>query len=262
MSQILNIAVLPLDIAWADRDENLIVLNDKVASIDRSVDLIVIPELFSTGYIEDRNAIETAAESTSGETIRTVTELSRRLNVAICGSFLYVSGCNFYNRAFFIEPNGDETFYDKRHLFSLSEEHNIFTAGTSLPPVVRYRGWNIAMIICYDLRFPVWCRNTSHRYDLMLVPANWPESRSYAWRHLIIARAIENQSVYVGANRSGRDDYGDYGDTSIIVDSLGKEVSERSSTGILYASIDKEILQEQRRKLPFGADADDFICHI
>ena len=101
-------------------------------------------------------------------------------------------------------------------------EHKVFASGDKQPPVVRYRGWNISLIVCYDLRFPVWCRNNRQSYDLMLVPANWPSSRGYAWKHLLIGRAIENQAVYVGANRGGSDDFGDYDGLSFVVNGLGK----------------------------------------
>ena len=259
MSNILTIAVFPLNIAWADKDENLEQVEKIVDSLHPSTDILVLPELFSTGFIQDKMILEQLAEPISGPTISKIKELSQSRNIAIAGSFLSTSGGKISNRGFIVEPSGDETFYDKRHLFSLSSESKTFNAGEKMPPVVRFRGWNISMIVCYDLRFPVWCRNFGHRYDVMLVPANWPVSRGYAWKQLLYARAIENQAVYVGANRSGTDDFGHYDGLSVIVDSLGKPFGGvDSETGIVYGQYNRNLLDEQRRKLPFGKDADDF----
>lgn len=248
-----------MKIAWADREENLRNVETIASKVTPDTDILVLPELFSTGFIQDGHVISALAEPINGDTISLLKALSRRYGFAIAGSFLCRAGEKFHNRCFFIEPSGEETYYDKRHLFSLSAEHEIFAPGEKLPPVIRFRGWNISIIICYDLRFPVWCRNRRRSYDAMLVPANWPQSRGYAWKQLLIGRAIENQAVYVGANRGGSDDYGDYDDMSIIVDGLGKVVShEDKDTGLLYADFDRDELDRMREKLPFGNDADDF----
>ncbi|MBD5211045.1 MAG: nitrilase family protein [Barnesiella sp.] len=255
----LKIATYPMKIAWADREENLRAVEACAAKVASDTDILVLPELFSTGFMQDVQVISALAEPINGETITALKALSRRYGFAIAGSFLCRVGEKFYNRCFFIEPSGEETYYDKRHLFSLSMEHEIFTSGDKLPPVIRYRGWNISLIVCYDLRFPVWCRNRRQNYDLMIVPANWPTSRGYAWKQLLIARGIENQSVIVGANRGGSDDFGDYDDLSFIVNGLGKIVSTPDpATGIIYADVDRDELAKIREKLPFGNDADDF----
>lgn len=276
----IKIAAYPMKIAWADPAENLRNVASIMPRLQPGTDILVLPELFSTGFMQDREVILSLAEGTTGNTIGHLKLLSKSFGVAIAGSFLCRVGDRIYNRAFFVEQSGEETFYDKRHLFSLSLEHTLFTQGQSLPPVVRYRGWNIALSVCYDLRFPVWCRNKKHSYDIMLVPANWPNSRGYAWKHLIIARAIENQAIYVGANRGGSDDFGDYDNLTFVADGLGKLIPEEMSRSknvidgpantniiddtysaandLIYASFDKSELLKIREKLPFGNDADDY----
>lgn len=265
MASDLSIVTVSLDIAWADRDENLSTIESVTKNLPAGVDLALLPELCTTGFIADTNTIELLAETNSGLTIERLRKISRDSGVALAGSFLARSGNDIFNRAFFIEPSGEETFYNKAHLFSLSSESQVMTAGRQRSSVIRYRGWNIAMIVCYDLRFPVWCRGRGTDYDIMLVPANWPKSREYAWRQLMIARAIENQAVYVGCNRGGSDDFGQYDDMSMIVDAMGKPVSKSMTVDsvagkikIEYAVLSKRNLEECRLKLPFQNDADDF----
>ena len=253
----LKIAAIPLDIAWGDVDENLCAVERALSAMPSDVDVVVLPELFSTGFVHDRASLEQLAENLSGKTIQALLRWAHTFNVAIAGSYLFRIGDKFFNRGFIVEPSGEEMFYDKRHLFGISPEASLFTAGESLPPIVRFRGWNLSMIICYDLRFPVWCRNQGMRYDVMLVPANWPDARSFAWSRLLSARAIENQAYYVGANRSGSDDYGHYDGMSMIVDGLGQIISEEVD-GIVYATAEKDLLDNERRKLPVGKDSDNF----
>lgn len=276
----IKIAAYPMKIAWADPAENLRNVASVMTHLQPGTDILVLPELFSTGFMQDKEVILSLAEGTTGNTIEQLKSLSRNSGVAIAGSFLCRVGDKIYNRAFFVEPSGEETYYDKRHLFSLSLEHTLFTPGHTLPPVVRFRGWNIALSVCYDLRFPVWCRNRKHSYDIMLVPANWPTSRGYAWKHLIIARAIENQAIYVGANRGGSDDFGDYDNLTYIADGLGKlypadqpvinsttdsigsinntDRNTSEANSLIYGTFDKSELIKIREKLPFGNDADDY----
>lgn len=258
MNNDLNVAALALDIVWADRDANIKKVAAMMTSLPAETDLVVLPELFSTGFINDPQLLTDLPETNSGETIRQLGELARMHNVAIAGSFLARTGPGVYNRAFFIEPSGDETFYDKRHLFSLSNEAKSMSRGDKAPAIVRFRGWNIALIVCYDLRFPAWCRSRDNSYDLLLVPANWPEARAYAWEHLLIARAIENQACVVGANRGGRDDYGSYENLTYIFDSMGKPVGSSLRPGVIYARLDRNSIDEWRRRFPVAADSDRF----
>lgn len=254
----LKVAIIPYDITWGDKEENLLSVAELLRKIDKDTDLVVLPEMFSTGFITDNVLVANLAESNSGKTIESIHRWASFFNFAICGTFIASTATGYYNRAFFIEPSGDETFYDKGHLFSLGGESMIYQRGLSKSPIVRYRGWNIRMIICYDLRFPAWCRSMNNDYDLLIVPANWPESRSYPWNQLLIARAIENQSYVIGANRSGRDDFGTYlQQDSVVIDHKGQRVSQ-DKDGIIYAELSKDKLNQFREKFPVWKDADDF----
>lgn len=258
MNNRINIAVLPLPIAWCDYDSNMAMVHDSLRHLQPGTDILVLPELFSTGFIQDESLIEQMATNHGQEAIYTVRQWSADFNVAIVGSVLIKEDGKYLNRGFFVEPSGEIALYDKRHLFCLSPEAKIFTPGATLPKVVRYRGWNISFVICYDLRFPVWCRNKGNRYDMLIVPANWPSTRGYAWKQLLIARAIENQAVVVGADRSGRDDYGDYENMAYVFDPSGHEIASSRSHDLLYASYTIDEVNKMRRRLPVGDDADDF----
>lgn len=263
MSSNLKLATVALDTVWCDPAANLSALGRALEMLEPDTDLVVLPELFSTGFVGDATALADVAQTNGGSTMATVAQLARRHNLAVAGSFTARTGSHIYNRGFFIEPSGDETFYDKHHLFSPSAEARLFTAGTGSMPLIRYRGWNVSMIICYDLRFPVWSRNCGCAYDLLLVPANWPHARAYAWEHLLIARAIENQACVVGANRSGVDDYGVYDDSSYIFDAMGNSVGQRvcrrsAPAPILTATLSLDEVTEARRRLPASLDADPF----
>ncbi|MBD5232838.1 MAG: nitrilase family protein [Bacteroidales bacterium] len=253
----LRVAALPLKIKWADKEANLAAVAEAMKSLPAGTDIVVLPELFSTGYSDDPELMRELAERNTGETVDTLKALAAQYSVAIAGSFLAFTAPKVYNRGFFIEPSGEETFYDKRHLFSLSQEASIFTKGSSPLPIVRFRGWNVAMIVCYDLRFPVWCRCRANSYDLLLVPSNWPQSRGYAFEHLLIARAIENQCSVVGANRGGADSYGVYDDLTFIFDGRGMPVS-RIEGPFVVADLSRMSQEKYRKNFPVSFDADDF----
>lgn len=255
----LKIAIIPHDIVWGDKEENLLSIAELLHKVERDTDLVILPELFTTGVISDSSMINDLAEPNSGKTIETVHRWASYFKFAICGSFIATTASNYYNRAFFIEPSGDENFYDKKHLFSIGGESQIFSQGTCNAPIIRYRGWNIKMIVCYDLRFPVWCRNRLNNYDLLIVPANWPLSRAYPWNQLLIARAIENQCYVIGANRSGKDDFGIYDIAdSKVINCKGEPIQSSIEQGIIYAELSKEKLETFRAKFPVWNDADIF----
>lgn len=259
----LKIAAIPLNIVWGDKEENMQATEFAMSQLAPGTDIAVLPELFSTGFMHEPDSLGRMAEPITGETMTRILALAQKYNCAIAGSFLCAVGGVYTNRAFFAEPSGELTYYDKRHLFSLSPETTIYSAGDRRSPIVRFRGWNIAMIICYDLRFPAWCRNVEQQYDILLVPANWPKARGYAWRQLLIARAIENQAYIVGADRSGADDYGVYDDLTFIFDPMGQSIGQPvGKSGIIYAEISKSELEKVRTRLPFGADADAFKIEI
>lgn len=258
----LNIAVVSLPIRWADRHANLQAVRLHLQQIRPDTDLVVLPELFTTGFIPDPDVIQREAEPSDGLTMTTIRELAAKHRVAIAGSFLArLSDSEISNRAFLVEPSGETTFYDKRHLFSLSPEATLLHGGRHRMPIVRFRGWNIALAVCYDLRFPVWCRNAGMNYDIVLFPSNWPQSRGYAYRQLLIARAIENQAWTVGANCSGTDDYGCYDGMSVIIDHEGNVVAQSTAekpAETIYATTDRTALEKWRKRMPVWKAADDF----
>lgn len=255
----LRVAVLPMDIALEDKEANFNAVERALDSLPEGTDIVVLPELFTTGYVDSEESLRALAERNTQATVDRVHGWADTHGCAFCGSFLSFTPPKLYNRAFFIEPNGDETFYDKAHLFSVSKEAELFSAGTALPPAIRFRGWNVSMVVCYDLRFPAWCRNTGLRYDIMLIPAEWPQAREYAWTHLLIARAIENQAAYVGGDRAGVDPYGTYDDMTRFFNALGQPVGGRvENTPWYMADFHKHELMEYRRKFPVSKDADSF----
>ncbi|MDE6831482.1 MAG: nitrilase family protein [Muribaculaceae bacterium] len=253
--QQLNIAILPLDIVPGDPRANMDATREGVtkAAAERA-DVVALPELFSTGFITDPEQLAIFAEE--GERIVSeLADMAALYGVVITGSCLNTDAKHLVNQGFIILPDGCRVTYNKRHLFCLSPEHELIKAGGELPPVIDYKGWRLSIIVCYDLRFPAWCRNTGNRYDVMFVPANWPKVRQYAWEHLIIARAIENQAYVVGANRSGEDRFGSYTDSSLIVDPLGYPISKPAAWGLMV-SMSYEKLSSSRAKLPAQRDAD------
>lgn len=267
----ITVAALPLDIVEANPQQNIAGIKAYLPILPDSTDIIVLPELFSTGYIDDAAKAARLAETCHDDTMRAISEIAETYNVALCGSFLARSGADLFNRAFFIEPGGEASFYDKRHLFCISDEAKIAQKGLSLPPVVRFRGLNITFAICYDIRFPAWIRASAIKSDMMIIPANWPERRAFAWQHLLQARAIENQIYVVGCNRSGQTSFGKFDNLSYIIDYTGKIIgSGYKSTDTTAANHDlpgdaplvavcsKSDLRHFRDHFPAWRDADKF----
>lgn len=252
-----------MSVVWENKAYNLAVLESALSRIHEETDLVILPETFSTGFPsgEDKEHVRELAERNTGETIDSLKRLSQKYNVAIAGSFIADSGGLLFNRAFFIEPNGEETFADKRHLFTMAGEHKVFSPGRERLSV-RYRGWNIAMIVCYDIRFPVWCRNKNNEYDLLIAVANWPDVRVDAWNKLAYARAIENESYVCTVNCRGVDKKGfNYDGSSNVIDFKGKEIDKTVESGddvFKYAVLSKEKLERFRDKFPAWNDADGF----
>lgn len=256
----LNVCLLPLEIKWGEKDNNLKKITELFAGLHPDTDLVILPETFSTGFPSGmgKEEIRRFAERNTGETIDYLKTLSMRYSVAIAGSFIADTGGSLYNRAFFIEPNGEETFADKRHLFTMAGEHNNFSRGRDRM-IVRYRGWNISMIICYDIRFPIWCRNRNNEYDLLIAVANWPKVRVDAWNQLLKARAIENEAYVAGVNCRGVDTGGfEYDGSSMILDFKGKDISNPFENEYIYGVLSKDKLERFREKFPAFQDADDY----
>ena len=259
-NQYLNVCLAPMEIRWGDKNANLDNLTKILEKVHPETDLVVLPECFSTGFPSgmDKEEVRPLAERNTEGTIELLKQLAHTHNVAIAGSFIANSGGSLYNRGFFIEPSGEEYFSDKRHLFTMAGEHKVFSRGYDRMKV-RYRGWEIAMVICYDIRFPVWCRNVNNDYDLLLAVANWPNARVASWDTLLHARAIETEAYVCGVNCKGTDIKGyEYNGSSAIIDFKGKDMAIQSDD-LLYARLSKEKLDNFREKFPAYADADTFI---
>lgn len=257
----LKVCLYPMEIKWEDKEYNLKALEQKVKSIHPETDLLILPETFSTGFpiSKDKEEIRMFAERNTGPTVDKLKMLASKYKLAIAGSYIADSGGSLYNRAFIIEPSGDETFEDKHHLFTMAGEDKIFSRGYDRLKI-RYRGWNLAMVVCYDLRFPVWCRNVNNEYDALIVVANWPEVRVGAWNTLLPARAIENQAYVCAVDCKGVDSKGySYDGSSAVYDFKGIDVSVKlDSDGLIYASLSRDRLDSFREKFMAWRDADPF----
>ena len=268
----LKIAVIEYDIVWGDKEANLSIVGNAMSAMPTDTDIVVLPEMFSTGFITGSyEEAKELAERNTQDTIHALHRLAASHNVAIAGSFLAHTASQLYNRAFFIEPNGDDTFYDKRHLFRMGGESDIYSRGVTFAHVVRFRGWNIKIAVCYDLRFPVWCRNRfdgKDAYDLLVVVANWPKARHHPWNILLASRAIENESYVCGANRSGVDPNGvDYASSSsALYNFKGKACIPQSipieKGNVLYYRLERGELERFRTKFPAWMDADPFTLSL
>jgi omega-amidase len=250
MKKKLQITIIELNIIWENPKENLNLLETEFEKINES-DIIILPEMFTTGFTINTSV----AEKMNGESIKFIQKWAKKLNSAIAGSLLIEEDKKFFNRFVFVHPNGDIDYYNKNHLFTYANEHEKISAGNS-QKIVDYLGWKINLLICYDLRFPVWCRNTSENfYDLSIVVANWPQSRIYAWKSLLTARAIENQSYFIGVNRIGKDGKNlIYSGNSKVIDPLGKNIENQNNTYFLY----EESLKQIRNDFPFLKDQNKF----
>ena len=256
---------MPLEILWNNKEANLKTLENIFEKIHPETDLVVLPETFSTGFPsnEMQRDIEKIAETNDGPTISLLKKLSKNHNVAIAGSFIAKDIDKLFNRSFFLEPSGDAYFSAKRHLFSPGGEDKIFENGIKRLSL-RFRGWNISMIVCYDLRFPVWCRNRKNEYDLLIAIANWPVSRIDTWDTLLKARALENSAYVCGVNCRGIDELGgDYNGSSHVFNYKGKDLAVNvSDDGLLYAGLSMQRLINFREKFPSWKDADEFTIKL
>lgn len=254
----MRLTFIQTDLIWEDKVQNLKLFSEQISALQGKSDLIVLPEMCTTGFSMNPSVL---AETNDGNSISTFQKLASKHHVAIAGSHI---GCNrdgiCYNRAFFIFPTQETFFYDKRHLFRMGEEPNHYSAGTE-QTIVNYLGFNIFLSVCYDLRFPAWLRNRENAYDILLVMANWPLGRQTVFEQLLAARAIENQAFVCGVNRIGTDGKGiKYKGGSVVFDAYGKAMTETvydaPSTQTCTPNI-KE-LHLFREKFPVWKDADPF----
>lgn len=261
MENDLRISFLQFPIEWEQKEKNLVSCESRLKEAKGKTDLVILPEMFTTGFSMNAAAL---AEEMTGKTVSTVKRWANTYNLAITGSFIAHEEEHFYNRAFFITPDGQVYHYDKRHLFSMAGETKIYTAG-SKRPIISYRGWNICLQICYDLRFPVWSRNQDHAYDLLIYMANWPEVRSSVWQPLLQARAIENQTYVCGVNRTGVDGKGfNYIGGSVLFSPKGERMgcAYNRKLCLLTRTLSAEKLTSFRRKFPVANDQDSFQINL
>ncbi len=253
----LTVTLIQTAICWEDPAENRRLLTEKLAAIADPTDLILLPEMFTTGFTMQPEKI---AESPGGPTETWLLEQAALKNAAIAGSMAVQENGQYFNRLLWAQPDGALYTYDKRHLFRMAGENAIYTPGKS-KTLISWRGWNILPLICYDLRFPVFSRYTAKQpYDLVLYVANWPEKRTAAWQALLPARAIENLSYCIGLNRVGPDGKGiPYSGDSLICDPLGKTFRLPAHTETIHTQkLSRELLNRFRQQFPAFEDADTF----
>jgi len=267
---VLNITTIQTALHWEDKATNLRMLEDKINSVREKMEVVVLPEMFSTGF--SMNA-ESLAEKMDGTTVQWMKKITAAKNIILTGSVIIEEDGNYFNRLIWMLPDGQYGYYDKRHLFAFAGEDQHYTAGTKRL-IASVKGWKINLQVCYDLRFPVWSRQSlfSHlskengigpaepEYDILIYIANWPERRIHAWKTLLQARAIENQSYVIGVNRTGDDgNQIHYTGESMVVDALGDTLYTKAHEEDIFTIVlHKEKLDEIRNKLPFLKDADRF----
>jgi predicted amidohydrolase len=270
----LHFTIIQTNLFWEDKDANLQLLEDKIKSMNERTQVVMLPEMFSTGF---SMRPEELAETMDGKTLHWMKRVVSEKKIILAGSLIIEENGNYYNRLIWMLPNGQYGQYDKRHLFAYAEEDKHYTAG-NLRLIASVNGWKINLMVCYDLRFPVWSRQAPSprgegtppptgevgggpEYDVLIYVANWPERRSIAWKTLLVARAIENQCYVIGVNRVGNDGNDIYhSGNSMVVDPLGEILYHKADDEDIFTiGLDKEHLEKIREKLPFWRDADRFL---
>lgn len=256
-SSTLNISIIQPDIVWEDKTANLQQYETTIAGIKEKREIVVLPEMFSTGF---SMSPETLAEPMDGTTVQWMKDIARKYKCILTGSVIIEEDGSYYNRLLWVQPDGQIGKYDKRHLFGYADEDQHYTPGNKRL-ITSVKGFKICPMVCYDLRFPVWARNLNKEYDVLIYVANWPEKRSIAWRTLLRARAIENMSYVVGVNRVGIDGKGhQYIGESSVFGPLGEEIwQQKNQPAVNTVTFQKDVIEETRSHLPFLEDADRFI---
>jgi len=261
----LTLTLIQTSLHWEDKTANLAMLADKIAAIDKKTEIVVLPEMFSTGFSMKP---EEFAETMDGQTVAWMQATAASRRIILTGSIIIKEDDNYYNRLIWMLPNGEYGYYDKRHLFAFANEDRYYTPGAKRL-IASVKGWKINLQVCYDLRFPVWARQQSYKsgdgaavpeYDLLIYAANWPERRSHPWKTLLQARAIENQCYVAGVNRVGNDGNNIYhsGD-SMVVDPAGEVLyCKAHDEDVFTITLQKQLLEETRTRFPFWKDADNF----
>ena len=266
----LNITTIQTNLHWEDKASNFRMLEEKINSIQQKMQVVILPEMFSTGFSMNAKSL---SETMDGPTVEWMKKIASSKNIILTGSVIIEEDGQYYNRLIWMQPNGQCGYYDKRHRFAFAGEDLHYAAGKKRM-IASVKGWRIHLLVCYDLRFPVWSRQAIYskvpggdgtapgepEYDALVYVANWPERRVHAWKTLLQARAIENQCYVVGVNRTGYDGnkiY--YSGESMIVDAMGEVLyTKANQEDIFTITLEKEKLLEIRNKLPFLKDADRF----
>ena len=257
----LHFSLIQTSLFWEDKGANLDQLSQKINAIDQPTEIIVLPEMFSTGFSMQPKKL---AENMDGPTVDWMRRTAAAKRAILAGSIIIEEGGQYLNRFIWMLPNGELGYYDKRHLFGFAGEDQKYSAGNKRL-IASVKGWKINLQVCYDLRFPVWARQNianvgEEEYDVLLYVANWPEKRSHAWKTLLTARAIENQCFTIGVNRVGLDgnNIAHSGD-SMVVGPLGEVLYHCAyEEDVFHISLQKEELVKTRQQFPFLKDADDF----
>ncbi len=255
--QTLTISLIQADLVWENKAANLEQLETMIAALPATSHVVVLPEMFSTGFSMQPQAF---SEAMDGPSVQWMADMAARYKIILTGSLIINDGGMFYNRLIWMQPDGRHYHYDKRHLFAYAGEDKHYAPGDKRL-IVQVNGWKICLLVCYDLRFPVWSRQTAAQYDMLIYVANWPERRSHAWNTLLRARAIENQCYVAGVNRVGYDGHEIYhsGDTCLL-DPLGQPVGELyDKVDTFTTTLEKSSLDACRKQFPFLGDADKFM---
>lgn len=253
--KIMNVGVLQMDITWADAPANVARIDQLLPQAD-DIDLLVLPETFSTGFCMEPEGV---AEPEDGYTLTQMRRWAAALDCAVVGSVPVAGEGRFYNRMYFVCPDGTTHWYDKRHLFAFGGENRCYAPGKERV-VVEFRGFRFLLQVCYDLRFPVWSRCREKDYDAIIYVANWPESRRHVWNVLLRARALENQCYVVGVNRVGDGQGVAYRGGSVIINPYGKEISScpDGEESLSFGTLERAALDKFRQHFPVLDDADSF----
>lgn len=254
MSSALNVSIIQTNLSWENKGVNLMAFESKLKEI-KNADLIILPEMFTTGFTMNTSL----AEKMNGETVKWMIKQANLTKSVIAGSIIIEENKKIYNRFLFCNKNGVIDFYDKRHLFRMADENKFYSAGNKRV-IIDIKGWKVCPQVCYDLRFPVWSRNLND-YDCLIYTANWPEVRNSAWKSLLNARAIENYCYVIGVNRIGADGLNkNYSGDSALIDFKGDYLykSTPHKEEIIWCSLNKENLNTYKKKFPIQLDADEF----
>ena len=261
---LLGCTLIQSQLHWEDKNANLQMFEKKINTITTQTHVVILPEMFSTGFSMQP---EKFAEKMDGPTVEWMKKIASSKKIILTGSIIIEAEQNYFNRLIWMLPNGQYGYYDKRHLFAYGEEDKYYTAGTKRL-IASVNGWKINLMVCYDLRFPVWSRQQledgSFEYDVLIYVANWPQRRNTAWKSLLRARAIENQCFVIGVNRVGNDGNNIYhsGD-SMIIDPLGEILYQKADEEDIFTmQLNKERLNEVREKFQFWRDSDEFKISI